>query len=484
MHKSIVSFLPLLLALTVACSSSVNETGTNGTEAYDIVLTAADVVDVESGTLIENQLIAIRADTIRLMQDFSQPLNYRADTIIDARGKYVIPALWDMHVHFRGGEELTAENKALLPLYIASGITAVRDAGGDLTPAILEWREELAEGSLLAPRIYTSGPKLDGPNPTWGGSIELESTAGVKAAIDSLEALGVDYIKIYDSSISREVFLAIIEEAEKRGIKTTAHMPFTATLEEAVDAGLDATEHMYYAMKASAAGEDSLTQYVREQLAAGDPVGFYTQLQWYLDRYDPTAAREILNKMDEENTAVVPTLHIGALLANLHEEDHQQDSLLAYIGPGIQETYQGRLQSARRSSPEVRAIRARFEARFQAMVPEMQKSGVRILAGSDAGPFNSFVYPGLSLHKELEELVEAGLTPAEALRTSTYNGARFFEVENFYGTVEAGKSADLLLLNTNPLEDIRSTQDIYALLYGGKVNSRQELQEVLESVRQ
>jgi imidazolonepropionase-like amidohydrolase len=479
MHKLKCSFLLLLLTCILGCGSSGNKA-----ESYDIVLKGVNVVDVNLGEVIENQLVAIRADTIRLIQDAAEPFEYRADTLIEAAGKWVIPALWDMHVHFRGGEELTAENKALLPLYIAHGVTVVRDAGGDLTPAILEWREELAEDSLLAPRIYTSGPKLDGPEPTWGGSIELESPAAVSAAIDSLEALGVDYIKIYDSSISREVFLAIIREAEKRGIKTTAHMPFTATLGEAVDAGLDATEHMYYVMKASAAKEDSLTRYVRAQQEAGNPVGFYTQLEWYLDRYDSAAAGHIFNKMADANTAVVPTLHIGELLANLHGEDHQQDSLLPYIGSGIQETYQGRLNSAKKSTAKVREIRKRFGERFRAMVPEMQKRGVMILAGSDAGPYNSFVYPGLALHKELEELVEAGLTPAEALKASTYNGASFFGVEAFYGTVEEGKSAELLLLNGNPLENISNTQNIFALLYQSRLHNSQKLKAVLESVRQ
>lgn len=475
------SFLSFLLSsvLMVACSSSESEV-----PRYDLVLKGVHVVDAGKGIVLENQLVGIRADTIRVVQDASEGLEYQADTVIDGSGKWLIPSLWDMHVHFRGGEELTAENKDLLPLYIANGVTVVRDAGGDLTPALLEWRKEQAAGKLLAPRIYTSGPKLDGPNPSWGGSIELESPAEVAAALDSLEALGVDYVKIYDSSVSREVFLAIIAEAEKRGIKTTAHMPFTATLAEAIDAGLDATEHMYYVMKASAAKEDSLTRHVREQREAGENIGFYTQLQWYLERYDSTAAQHIFNKMAEENTAVVPTLYIGELLSGLDSVDHSQDPMLPYIGSGIQETYQGRLNSAKRSTPEIREIRRQFGQRFRAMVPEMQKRGVLILAGSDAGPYNSFVYPGQSLHQELEKLVLAGLTPAEALKTSTFNGAKFFEVDDFYGTVGEGKSADLLLLNGNPLENIGHTQDIYGLLYQGKYYTDQELKALKESVRQ
>lgn len=479
MDKNTFFSFCMCAVVAAGCSPSDSEI----TE-YDLVINGVHVVDVDLGLVRENQLVAIQADTIRLVQDASEELNYRADTIIDGRGKWLIPSLWDMHVHFRGGEELTAENKALLPLYIANGVTVVRDAGGDLTPAILKWRKELESGSLVAPRIYTSGPKLDGPDPTWGGSIEVESPAGVTAALDSLESLGVDYIKIYDSSVSREVFLEIITEAEKRGIKTTAHMPFTATLAEAIDAGLDASEHMYYVMKASAVKEDSLTQYVRQQQLAGKNIGFYTQLQWYLDRYDSTAAQHIFNKMAEENTAIVPTLHIGELLSGLDSVDHSQDTMLPYIGRGIQETYQGRLNSAKRSTPEIREIRRQFGERFRAMVPEMQKRGVLILAGSDAGPFNSFVYPGQSLHEELEKLVEAGLTPAEALKTATFNGAKFFEVDNFYGTIAEGKSADLLLLNANPLENIRSTRDIFALLYRSEVFSRQELKEIKESVRQ
>lgn len=475
-------FLPLLAAFSgfcIACS-----TGEVEEEQFDRVLHGVHIVDVAEDKITENQSIGIRADTIRAIWPANEARDYRADTSIDATAKYVIPGLWDMHVHFRGGEELEEENKDLLPLYIAHGITSVRDAGGDMTAAIMEWRRQIAGHELLGPKIFTSGPKLDGPDPSWAGSIELSSVSEVPAALDSLEAIGVDYVKIYDSSISREVYLAIIEEAEKRGLKTTAHMPFTATLEESVEAGLDATEHMYYAMKASAAEEDSLTTYVRKQAEEGDPVGFYTQLQWYLDRYDPAAADHIFSKMAEHNTAVVPTLHIGRVLGALHDADHSQDSMLAYIGSGIQETYSGRLNAARRSSEEIRETRSRFEDRFRAMVPEMQESGVMILAGSDAGAYNSFVYPGQSLHMELEKLVEAGLTPAQALKSSVINGAIFMGVDDFYGSVEVGKSSDLLILNHNPLEDIRHTQDIYMLHYQNSILTTEDLAALLEEVRQ
>lgn len=474
-------FLPIgavFFSFCIACSSQAEE------EYYDKVFHGVNIVDIREGAIIENQSLAIRADTIRAIWAANEARDYRTDTTIEGIGKYMIPGLWDMHVHFRGGEELVTENKDLLPLYIVHGITTVRDAGGDITPAIMEWRRQIAQHELLAPKIFTSGPKLDGPDPTWAGSIEVRTKEEVPAALDSLQAIGVDYVKIYDSSISREVYLAIIEEAEKRGMKTTAHMPFTATLEESIEAGLDATEHMYYAMKASAAEEDSLTQYARQQAAEGKPVGFYTQLQWYLDRYDEGRASDIFSKMAGNNTAVVPTLHIGRVLGALHKADHSQDSMLAYIGPGIQETYRGRLNAARRSSEEIRDTRSRFEARFRAMVPEMQQSGVLILAGSDAGAYNSFVYPGQSLHLELEKLVEAGLSPAEALRTATLNGAKFMGVDDFYGSVAEGKSADLLILNGNPLEDIRHTRDIHMLHYQTSILTAENLAALLEGVRQ
>lgn len=447
----------LLLYLTtfcfaISCSSQF---------PADVVIHNANIIDVETGDIAKGQTIEIRDGTIAAIH--SNAPDIVANDSINASDKYVMPGLWDMHVHFRGGDSLVTENKDLLDLFIANGVTTVRDAGGDITPAILEWKKQIEHGEIDGPRIFTSGPKLDGEEPSWAGSIELTSVDQVPAAFDSLESLNVDYVKLYDSTIPADVYLAAIEEAEKRELPVTGHMPFTVDFNDAVVAGLDATEHMYYVLKGSSSKEEQITESVRE-----GEYGFWEALSEVIETYDKETARKTYEQMAEAGTGIVPTLHIGKVLANLNEVDHSDDEYLRYIGEGIQETYQGRLQSARNQSEEATQRRHNLREQFVNMIPDLHEAGVSILAGSDTGPYNSFVYPGISLHKELQELVAAGLTPLEALKTSVINGPEFFDVADQYGKVKQGYSADLLLFNSNPLEEIENTEDIHEVIVQGE----------------
>jgi imidazolonepropionase-like amidohydrolase len=465
MFYRIFVFLSIVF-LAVACSVD---------SPADLVVRNVNIVDVETGNISENQTIEIRKGEIAGIHDSGTEV--AANNTIEASGKYVIPGLWDMHVHFRGGDSLISENKRLLELYIANGITTVRDAGGDITPAILDWKDQIKAGDMVGPQIFTSGPKLDGPDARWAGSIELQSVDEVPAAFDSLESLNVDYVKLYDSSISAEVYLAAIEEAEQRGLPVTGHMPFTVDFNEAVSAGLDATEHMYYVLKGASSEEEKITGGVRK-----GEYGFWPALTEVIETYDEQTAQKTYQQMAESGTALVPTLHIGKILAYLNEEDHSEDQFLEYIPKGIQETYQGRLQSARQQSEEATQRRRNLRERFVNMISDIHEAEVSILAGSDSGPYNSFVYPGVSLHKELQELVAAGLSPLEALQTSIINGPEFFGVSENYGKVRQGFAADLLLLNSNPLEDIQNTRDIHSVIRQGKpVATESILQAMPES---
>jgi imidazolonepropionase-like amidohydrolase len=165
-------------------------------QKYSFLITNANIVDVIDGKILKNKLLAISNDTIKDIADAKMVHKYQAEQYIDATGKFILPGLWDMHVHFRGGDTLIEANKALLPLYLVYGITTVRDAGGDITPAIMQWREQIQAGTLAGPKIFTSGPKIDGPEPSWSGSIEVETPEQVRNALDSLQKIKVDYVKI------------------------------------------------------------------------------------------------------------------------------------------------------------------------------------------------------------------------------------------------------------------------------------------------
>lgn len=437
----------LVLTIAVIMLAACNK---EQSQEFDLLITHANVVDAQNNKILPNQLIGISNDTIRLIKQMDGSANYKAGRTLDAKNRFVMPGLWDMHVHFRGGDSLIGENKDFLPLYLAYGVTTVRDAGGDMTPAVLEWRKKTASGELAGPRIFTSGPKLDGANPAWPGSISVTSKEDIDNALDSLQELKVDYVKIYDGSLTPEIFYGIIEEAENRNMKTTGHMPMNAIFLTAVDHGLDGTEHMYYLLKACSPKGDSLGK-------LGKGYGIIDEL---VKSYDPDLAARVFSKLKVQKTTVTPTLHIGKTLGSILDTDHSQDKTLAYIGKGVQKTYQGRIESAKRARAAGSDIHSETEQMFASMIVPMQEAGVTILAGSDAGPFNSFVYPGESLHAELQEMVLAGLTPQQALITSVVNGPKFFDLDKYYGSLEKGKVANMIILEKNPLEKIENTRSI------------------------
>ena len=449
----------LFLITLISCNSEPEE--------VDLLITNATVLDIEQNKKWVNRLVAIRNDTIVAVKTMRDSDDFIANETYDANGGFVMPGLWDNHVHFRGGDSLASENKDLLPLFLKYGVTTVRDAGGDISESVFEWKEQIKKGKLTGPRIFSSGPKLDGENPAWPGSISVTTENDVQIALDSLEEMNADYVKIYDGSISREVYYNIIREAEKRNLKVTGHMPMSADVTEAVKFGLDGTEHLYYVMKAASAKKDSI-----EKAESG-----YSMIIPLAKTYNDSVAKVVFDELAQADFYVTPTLHIGQVLKDLADADHSEDELLDLIGPGIQETYQGRIMSAKRAKESGSSMRDFTEDVFQKMIEPMYNSGVRILAGSDCGPYNSFVYPGESLHEELKALEEAGLTTQQALLTSIRNGPRFFDLQNSYVRVEKGRMADLIILSENPMEKIDNLESIQAVVTKSKILKVSELAE-------
>ena len=442
----------------------------------DILISNVNIVDVVSGEVIPFHNVAISGNAISLVEKVHEDKKYRARKIIDGSGKYIMPGLWDNHVHLRGGSALVAANKEFLIFFIVNGITGVRDAGGDLTNEILTWKEQIENGSLVGPRIFTSGPKIDGKNASWEGSLEVETPEEVKNALDSLEALHVDFVKIYDSKISRDLYLHTLEQAHERQFITSGHMPFTVLLEETVNHGIGSIEHLYYVLKGCSYQEKEITLEIQQGHA-----GFWDSFGKIMDTYDPVTARHTFSLLKEKNTYVVPTLHIGNVLSNIEVDNHEQDLYLRYVNTELVKTYDRRIQSLTSASPEMKEMRCRLQQRFKDLVTKLQTAGVPLMAGSDCGAFNSFVYPGESLHSELEAMVNAGLTPLEALRASTFNGASFLHKDDFYGTIDVGKSSDLILLDKNPLENISHTRTVSTVIMNGKIYNTKKLRNLLNT---
>ena len=437
--------------------------------SYDIVIANTNILNIENGKYLKGSIF-IKGDTIAEIVSGKDLRNYTTESKIDGTGKFVLPGFWDNHIHLRGGDSLFNENKDLLPLFIINGITTVRDAGGDMTLAIHQWQEEIASGNLIGPTIYTAGPKIDGPDPTWAGSIEIDSISDIKKALDSLATLKVDFVKLYDSKINGDLYLRTIQQATKRGMITSGHMPFSVELGDAIESGLGAVEHLYYILKGSSSQEPEITSAIKN-----NEITFWEAMSTLTKTYNDSIAAIRFNQLNDHNTFVVPTLHIGDVLSHLDEVDHKKDAYLKIMGQGIKKTYAGRIKRAKSATENAKKSRKELNAFFTTLVKSLNESNVQLLAGSDCGAYNSYVYPGISLHKELEALQKAGLSPLEALKTSAYNGARFLKKENLKGSIEVGKHADLVILNSNPLENISNTKDIDLVIKLGMLHNPKEI---------
>lgn len=439
-----------------------------------MVLKDGNLIDLENGAInkadifiTDGRIVAVTTDTLLL--------NYTAKHSVDASGKYILPGFWDNHVHFRGGDSLIEANKRFLGLFIANGITTVRDAGGDLTTAVMQWKKAIENDGMIGPTIFTSGPKIDGPGATWAGSLEVENQEDINKALDSLQAIPTDFVKIYDSRVSGENYLNTIRAAEKRGLITSGHMPFTVTLQETLDAGIDAVEHLYYIMKGCSTEEDVVTQQLQV-----NKIGFWDAMPILQSTYNDSVAKQTFEHLKQKNVFVVPTLHIGHTLSYLDEVDHSEDAYLKYMSPGIQKTYQGRIQRAQNASEKAVQDRKELDTFFKKLALTLNQNDVSLLAGSDSGAFNSYTYPGISIHKEMEAMVDAGISPLDALKASAYNGAKFLKKDSDYGSLQTGKLADIVILNQNPLENIQNTRDIFMVLKNGNSYSQEDLNKLLQ----
>ena len=442
----------------------------------DLLISNVNIIDVENNTIKAHQNIIILNDRIVEVGNNNNVTKYKIKNKIDATGKYIMPALWDMHVHF-GGDSLKHENKMLLPLFVAMGVSTVRDCAGDISLDVLQWKKEINAGTLFGPSIYTSGPKLEGPNSIWPGDLEIADETALSKALDSLHTLKVDFIKITDNTLDPNLFLKSIVAARKRGWKVSGHAPIYNTINELSLSGLSTVEHIGYMTRAASADEEKITEArVRGKINNKEAGELYAQ------SYDSTIALQKFKKLAQQGTAVVPTINGSYVTTYLDSIQHDKDDYLKYIGPALKRTYNWRVQRAANDNAAAVQLRHKnFEANA-ALLRLIHKSGMTILAGTDAGYLNSYNYPGLGMHDELAILVKYGLTPSEALKASIINGPAFFNQSKHFGSVSKGKKADLLLLDENPLINISNTKKIQAVIKNGKYLNRKQLDAILSNI--
>ena len=406
----------------------------------------------------------------------------RETKTFDATGKFLIPGLVDMHAHLTGAGEPTGSREFILPLLLANGITTVRDMGGDLD-SLLKLRKEIEGGKLQAPRIFFAGPYLDGNPPFFQPSLVVTNSTEAGEDVHSLISRGADFIKV-QSNLSRDAYFAIADVCRREHITFVGHVPDRVTASEASDAGQKSIEHLTGVLRACSNEEPLL---IRKQFAAGPKNGTKVQsmdreLSWQhelLESYSDQQAAALIAKFIGNQTWQVPTL---ILLRNdaypTPATDPSRDPRRKYIPLQVFANWQkGAKERDKGATPLEYSLRSGLMQASLRIVAKMNVAGVPILAGTDTTA--PFIFPGSSLHEELALLVQAGLTPMQALQAATKLPAEFLGKLQTQGTVEQGKIADLVLLDSNPLDDIHNTQKIRAVVLRGKLLDRSFLDEVL-----
>jgi len=399
--------------------------------------------------------------------------------VIDAHGKFLIPGLWDMHVHLAGVSADPAWSKdLLLPLLLANGVTGVRDMGGDLD-VLLSWKRDIESGTLLGPHIIASGPWLAGRGKKTPEQYPVANAEEARAAVRDLKQRGADFIKVI-SMPSREAFFAVAEEAKKQNISFAGHLPFEVGAGEASNAGMRSIEHFLYsgfALSFSSKEED-LRKRLVEAERKGDSAAWEAIAHEADLTYSTEKAANLFKALKKNGTWVTPT--IASLDITSHPEAWKlDDPNLDFVPPALAKEWRGSFNDDRMRKHA--AWLGRQAVNDWKLAGELHRGGIPLLVGSDS--LDPFVFPGESLHRELAELVQAGFTPLEAIQAATLGAAQFLGRAQDWGTVERGKTADLVLLSANPLENIANTRKILAVIRNGNYLDRAALDAMLAKAK-
>ena len=411
-----------------------------------IAITRVSVIDGDAPRPRTDQTVVIDGNRIVRVGASGSVAVPPGARIVDGRGKFLLPGFWDMHVHtaISGGRDL-------LSLYVANGVTGVRDMAGDWD-TLKSWRSEIGRGQLVGPRIIASGPYLEGgdvPIPHLLARNAVEASAGV----DSLIALGVDFIKVH-SQLNAESYFAIARRARERGVVFAGHVPRVVGSAAASDSGQKSIEHLL-GIPAECTPVDSVALAPR-----------YT-VQGALGRCSSEDLAPLYEKFVRNGTYVTPTFTAQVEVAVWPTRAVPGDSLAHYLPKAVRDYVAQIFPMPDSIPPNADSVgRAMLEKRLR-QVSAMQRAGVHILTGTDAPLRNS--PPGFGLHEELALLVSGGMAPFEALRSATLEPARYFGMLDSLGTIAPGKLADLLLLDANPLQDIRNTRRISAVVANGRL---------------
>lgn len=402
--------------------------------ATSVAITGVTVIDVATGRRQSGVTVVTRGDRIAAIG--AGAAIPRDATRVDGKGKFLIPGLWDMHSHHQG----TGADS--LDLFVAKGVVGTRDMGGD-ADFILPLRARVNFGAVLGPEIVAAGPILDDAPPSFPYRRRVTNAQEAREAVADLKRLGVDFIKVHDHT-PREVFFAIAQEAPRLGLPFAGHVPVGVKVEEAADAGMRSIEHL---SNYDVFGECLVN-----------------------DEYTTAGCRRLFEKLAAKGVWQTPTMAFFQTLPDVFEgkpiehAEYASDSLLKLTRDNVELSHVPK--------PVLDRMRLAAQVSLQA-IHDLHTMGNRFLAGCDG------LVPGFCLHDELEWLTKAGFSPLEALQTATINPARYLGREDSQGSIQVGKRADLVLLDADPLLDIRNVRQIAAVVVRGRLLNKPAIDRIV-----
>lgn len=476
---------PVLVAFSIAgvlaaCTENIPE-------QTALAITGVTILDASQQT--DNATVVISGNTIQSVgPGVAVPNGAR---VVDGTGKFVIPGLWDAHVHLSYDRNIGIDTS--YPLFIANGITSVRDTGG-LIDIVVPMRDAARMDGVVAPRVHIAGPLIDGTQRVYAGlngrpniSVGVSTPDEAHAQIDALHMAGVDLIKLYEMN-TPETFAAAAKRARELGLPITTHVPLSMDAISAAEAGVDGMEHLRNLEMSCAADYRTLLEQRRQALADGvnEDGGTLRSSVHALQRSAAVSAQdaeqcdEVIAALAREKVFQTPTLTLNTNpTERLFAQPYWQETF-AYLPRSVRDQWTGILAQYANNSQTSDAAAA-YTAWNYAMVTKLNDGGVKIMAGTD-NPIG-FLTPGFSLHEELTSLVRGGLTPMEALIAATMHPAEFMRMDDTMGTVEPGKLADLVLLDADPRMDITNTRRIRMVIKDGRVFDRRALDGLLNGLR-
>ncbi len=431
------AFLALVAALA-ACRAPDGEAA--------LAIRDVTVIDVVDGVARPAMSIVMRGSRIVQVGPADATPIPRGAQVIDGRGRFAIPGLWDMHSHSLWSD---AAMRSFLPLYVIHGVTGIRDMGGTLA-TLDAYRDTMTRADPPWPRVVAAGMVLGGPQPIQPDiAIAVPDSSAAVAVVDSLARRHVDFIKVY-TLLPRAAYDAAIAEARRVGLPVAGHVPAGITPRQAAQAGQRSIEHL----------RDEIEPYCR--------------------RTDTLACAALAAIFRADSTWQVPTLAVLWSKAHFDDSTLSSDPRLDQLPPAVRAEWLASRASKLQRGPEYAAEKRERYATEVWLVGFLAAHHVPLLAGTDAG--NPWVYPGSGLHDELELMVSAGLTPLEALRAATLNPAIYLGARDTLGSVAPGQVADLVLLRANPLDDIRATRQVESVILRGQLLDRATLDAMLAEV--